>query len=61
MFDLPAAKENEVLKRVARFSLGSNLQQHPKLVELVLKHKKDRPAGSQKVLDELILTAAPKK
>jgi hypothetical protein len=61
VFDLPPAKENEVLRRVARFSLGSNLQQHPKLVELVLKHKKDRPAGSQKVLDELILTFPPKK
>ena len=61
VFDLPAAKENEVLKRVARFSLGSNLQQHPKLVELVLKHKNERPAGSRKVLDELILTAPPKK
>jgi len=61
VFDLPAAKENEVLKRVARWSLGSNLQQHPKLVELVLKHKKDRAAGSQKVLGELILTVPPKK
>src|SRR5262249_48857813 len=45
VFDLPAAKENEVLKRVARWSFGSNVQQHPKLVELVLKNKKDRPAG----------------
>ncbi|MBO0698712.1 MAG: hypothetical protein J2P46_09980 [Zavarzinella sp.] len=61
VFDSPPAKENEVLRRVARWSLGSNLQQHPKLVELVLKHKKDRPAGSQKVLDELILTFPPKK
>src|SRR5262249_21515496 len=55
VFDLPDAKENEVLKRVARWSLGSNVQQHPKLVELVLKHKKDRPAGSQKVIDETII------
>jgi hypothetical protein len=61
VFDLPAAKENEVLKRVARWSLGSNLQQHPKLVELVLKHKKDRPAGSQRALDDLIPTVPPKK
>lgn len=55
VFDLPAAKENEVLKRVARWSFGSNVQQHPKLVELVLKNKKDRPAGSQKVIDETII------
>jgi len=55
VFDLPAAKENEVLKRVARWSFGSNVQQHPKLVEIVQKHKKDRPAGSQKVIDETII------
>jgi hypothetical protein len=55
VFDLPAAKENEVLKRVARWSFGSNVQNHPKLVELVLKNKKDRPAGSQKVIDETII------
>jgi hypothetical protein len=60
VFDLPAAKENEVLKRVARWSFGSNVQQHPKLVELVQKHKKDRPAGSQKVIDETIIVV-PKK
>ena len=59
VFDLPDAKENETLKRVARWSFGSNVQQHPKLVELVLKHKKDRPAGSQKVIDETIII--PKK
>src|SRR5262245_38066134 len=55
VFDLPAAKENEVLKRVARWSFGSNVQQHPKLVEIVQKHKKDRPAASQKVIDETII------
>jgi hypothetical protein len=56
VFDLPDAKENEVLKRVARWSLGSNLQQHPKLVELVRKHTAERPKESRKVIDELILT-----
>src|SRR5262245_28074093 len=54
VFDLPDERENEVLKRVARWSFGSNLQQHPKLVELVQKHAKDRPEGSRKVLDELL-------
>src|SRR5207302_367805 len=51
VFDLPAGKDNEVLKRVARWSLGSNLQQHPRLVELVHKHAKDRREGSRKVID----------
>jgi hypothetical protein len=54
VFDLPDAKENEVLKRVAKWSLSSNLQQHPKLVELVEKNRKGRPEGSKKVIDELI-------
>ena len=53
VFDLPDAKENEVLKRVARWSLGSNLQQHPKLVEIVRKHANGRPKESRKVIDEL--------
>ncbi|HJZ89911.1 MAG TPA: hypothetical protein VKE40_03495 [Gemmataceae bacterium] len=56
VFDVQAAKENEVLNRAAKWSLGSNLQQHPKLVELVQKHAKDRPEGSKKVIDELIIT-----
>jgi hypothetical protein len=62
VFDLPAGKENDVLKRVARWSLGSNVQQHPKLVEIVLKNKKDRPAASKKVIDEVIIVPVnPKK
>jgi hypothetical protein len=59
VFDLPDAKDNAVLKRVARWSFGSNVQQHPRLVELVLRNKKDRPATSQKVIDETIIV--PKK
>jgi hypothetical protein len=43
------------MKRVAKWSLGSNLQQHPKLVEVVTKNAKDRPAGSKKVIDEVII------
>ena len=53
------ADVDETMKRVAKWSLGSNLQQHPKLVELVTKNAKDRPAGSKKVIDEVILV--PKK
>lgn len=61
VFDLPDNKDNERLKQVARWSFGSNVQRHPKLVELVLKHKADRPAGSKKVIDETILMVPPKK
>jgi len=60
VFDLPDAKENEVLKRVARWSLGSNLQRHPRLVELIRKHTNERASGSRKVVDQMILTL-PKK
>ena len=52
----PAAdKDTPVLRRVAKFSLGANLQRHKKLVELIQKHRKERGAGSEKVLGELIL------
>jgi uncharacterized protein (TIGR03066 family) len=54
VFDRPGARDNETLQRVAKWSLASNLQQHPKLVELVRKHAKDRREGSRKVIDELI-------
>ena len=57
VFDVPNAKENEVMKKVAKWSLGSNLQQHPKLVELVQKNKQDRPESSKKVIDELIIVS----
>src|SRR5436190_4399228 len=52
VLDLPDAPENATMKRVARWSLTSNMQQHPKLVELVTEHRKDRPAGSQKAIDD---------
>jgi hypothetical protein len=54
--DLPEAPENAVLKRVARWSFGSNLQQHAKLMDLARKHVKDRPEGSRKVVEELLRT-----
>lgn len=53
VFDQPDAQANEVMKRVARWSLGSNLQQHPRLAELVREHSKERAAGSRKVIEEL--------
>lgn len=53
------ADASDTMKRVAKWSLGSNLQQHPKLVEVVTKNAKDRPAESKKVIDEVILV--PKK
>jgi uncharacterized protein (TIGR03066 family) len=61
VLDLPDAKDNETLQRVAKWSLGSNLQQHPKLVELVRKHATDRREGSRKVIDELIARAPDPK
>ncbi|MFN0054266.1 MAG: hypothetical protein ACKV0T_18985 [Planctomycetales bacterium] len=54
VFDLPDAKENAVLKRVARWSLASNLQQHPRLVELVQEHSQKRPPRSRKVVEEVL-------
>jgi hypothetical protein len=55
IFDRPEDKDTAVLRRVAKFSLGSNLQRHPRLVEVIQKHRKERGAGSEKVLSELIL------
>lgn len=56
VFDLPAdTKEVQTLQRVARWSLTSNLKQHPKLLPIIDQHLKERPAGSRKVLDEIIL------
>jgi hypothetical protein len=56
VLDLPDSPDNVVLKRVARWSLGSNMQQHPKLVKLVQEHAQGRPKGSRKVIDELLRT-----
>src|SRR5262249_31372293 len=60
VFDSPETKENQILLRVARGSLGSNLRQHPRLADLLQKHVKDRPEGSRKVVGEL-LRALPKQ
>jgi hypothetical protein len=56
VLDLPDAPDNLVLKRVARWSLGSNLQQHSKLLKLVEDHAPGRPDRSRKVIVELIRT-----
>jgi hypothetical protein len=54
VLELPDGGPNQVLKGAARWSIGSNLQQHPKLVELVQKHAKERSAASQKTIAEMI-------
>ena len=54
VLDLPDSKENETLKRVAKWSIGSNIEQHPKLVELVKQHIKERPEPSRKVVGDMI-------
>jgi hypothetical protein len=56
VLDLTDAPDNMLLKRVAWWSLGSNLQQHPRLAELVQEHAKKRPERSRKAVDELIRT-----
>jgi hypothetical protein len=50
-------KANATLKGAALWSIRSNLHQHPKLVELVKKHAKERPLESQKAIDQLIKSA----
>ena len=55
VFDRKDDDETALLRRVAKFSLGSNLQRHPQLVALIQKHRKERGAGSEKALSELIL------
>ncbi len=55
IFDRPDDDQTPVLRRVAKFSLGSNLQRHPRLVALIQKHRKERGAGSEKTLSELIV------
>jgi hypothetical protein len=54
VLELPDGGNNQVLKGAARWSIGSNLQQHPKLLELVKKHAKERSAASQKAIAEMI-------
>jgi hypothetical protein len=60
VLDLPDRETNQVLKGAARWSIGSNLQQHPKLVELVQKHAKERSAASQKTIADLIKSSRAK-
>jgi uncharacterized protein (TIGR03066 family) len=52
VLDRPDNPQNAVMKRVAKWSFGSNLQQHPKLAEIVQKHAGERKEGSRKVLEE---------
>ena len=52
VLDQPDARQNAVMKRVAKWSFGSNLQQHPKLIEIVQQHAGERKEGSRKVLEE---------
>ena len=54
VLDLPDTKQTEIMKRVARWSVDSNLKQHPKLVELVRKNLKDRPETSRKEIEQLL-------
>ncbi len=55
VLDLPDTPENAKMRGVAKWSISANLQQHPKLVEILQQHAKDRPEASRKAIDELIV------
>jgi hypothetical protein len=54
VLDQPEKANNATLQRVARWSLNSNADQHPALVELLKKHVKDRPAASRKHIEQIL-------
>jgi hypothetical protein len=61
VLDLPNDRGNEQLKRVALWSFESNLQQHPRLVELARKHVAGRPEASKKLAGEALKKVAGDK
>ncbi len=58
VFDQADNRDNTLLKRVARWSLESNLQQHPKLVEIVQKHASERTGASRNIINDLVPSKA---
>ncbi|MFL5328328.1 MAG: hypothetical protein ACJ8C4_05395 [Gemmataceae bacterium] len=54
VLDLPDVPENATMRRVASWSLGSNMQQHAKLLELVKAQVKNRPEPSRKMAESFI-------
>ncbi|HET6324324.1 MAG TPA: hypothetical protein VFG04_06460 [Planctomycetaceae bacterium] len=58
VIELPDNNANRVLKGAAVWSMRSNLHQHPKLVEVVQRHAKERSAESQKQIGQLIKASA---
>jgi hypothetical protein len=58
VIELPQTKANAALKGAAVWSMRSNLHQHPKLVELVQRHAKERSAESQRQIDQLIKSSS---
>jgi hypothetical protein len=54
VIELPETKANAALKGGAVWSMRSNLHQHPKLLELVQRHAKERSAESQRQIGQLI-------
>jgi hypothetical protein len=61
VFDRPDAPANATLKRVASWSLGSNVRQHERLAELLKKHRAERPAASQQEVDRALKAAGADK
>lgn len=56
VLDLPDNRENMLMRRVARWSLTSNLKQHKRLVKIVMEHTEERGPGSKKVINEIIIS-----
>lgn len=63
VLDQPDVADNYDLKRVIRWSLESNLRQHPKLMEYVQKAAQERKGTSRKELEQILadVSAAQKK
>lgn len=61
VLDQPDVADNYDLKRVVRWSLESNLRQHPKLEEIVRKGMAERKGTSRKELEQILADVAATK
>jgi hypothetical protein len=61
VLDQPDVADNYDMKRVVRWSLESNLRQHPKLDEMIRKDLAERKGTSRKELDQILADVAATK
>src|SRR6185503_20009387 len=63
VLDQPDVADNYDMKRVVRWSLESNLKQHPKLMEMIQKEGVQRKGTSRKEVEQILaeLSVAKKK